>query len=103
MLLFIIVKLTSIKNAFTTFNLQFVVVKNPQLTLSYIKSSQSIVIHVYVDFFAFFMLTFIALPLGTNYFNAQLAFSNTSSFYFRMPISLSLGLMTYVGGEMGNN
>ena len=28
---------------------------------------------------------------------------NTSNFYFRMPMSLSLGLMTYVGGEMGMN
>jgi MATE family multidrug resistance protein len=68
------------------------------MLLSYTKSSWSIVIHVYVDFFAFFLMNFMATQLGTVALNVQLAFSNTSGFYFRMPISLSLGLMTYVGG-----
>jgi MATE family multidrug resistance protein len=64
-------------------------------------SSIAIVSHIYIDFVSFFFLTFVGMQLGPDLFKAQVAFSNTSSIYFRIPISLSLGLLTYVGASMG--
>lgn len=72
-----------------------------KLLKAYLKSSLSIVVHVYADFFVFFLLTFLAMALTKVELSAQIAFSNTSAVYFRIPISLSLALLTFVGGEMG--
>jgi MATE family multidrug resistance protein len=90
-----------VQKPFLGVQVAFPLIKQAKLLLSYVKSSLAIVIHVYADFLAFFMLTIISMQLGTTLFNAQIAFSNTSAFYFRLPISLSIGLMTYVGSEMG--
>lgn len=46
-------------------------------------------------------MSFIAISLGTDQMNVQLALSNTSAIYFKFPMSLSIALMTYIGNEMG--
>lgn len=86
---------------FSGFTFKPLIVKKMKLLKAYIKSSFSIVIHVYADFFVFFLLTFLAMALSSVELSSQIAFSNTSAVYFRMPISLSLALLTYIGSEMG--
>ena len=70
---------------------------------SFLRTSFAIISHVYLDYFVFFCLNFIAIQFDTKQLNAQLGLSNTSNFYYKFPISLSLALMTYVGNEMGAN
>lgn len=66
----------------------------------FIKESIPLILHIYADFIVFYILSFVAYSLGVNYANAQLAFANTSSIYFKFPISLSVTLMSYVGNSL---
>lgn len=100
-LLAIYMLVSSEKQHLSGFTFKFILIKKFKLFRSYMKSSFSIVIHVYADFFVFFLLTFLAMGLTSEKLSAQIAFSNTSAVYFRMPISLSLALLTYIGSEMG--
>jgi len=71
------------------------------LAPSYIKTSAPIVLHLYSEFFVFFLLSFVAMSLGTDPMNANLGVQNSVGLLFRFPISLSLALVSYVGTEMG--
>lgn len=55
------------------------------------------IIHIYADFFVFQLLTFLAVGLDKNSFGAQIAFSNMCNLYYKIPISISLALMTFIG------
>lgn len=73
-----------------------------KLGLSYLTTSAPIVLHLYSEFFVFFLLSFISLSLGTAQMNAHMGVQNTCGIIFRLAISLSLALMSYVGSEMGS-
>jgi len=49
----------------------------------------------------FFLLSFVSLSLGTDSMNAHMGIQNSSGIVFRFPISISMGLVSYVGSEMG--
>lgn len=66
----------------------------------YIKNTISIIVHIYLNTGIFIILSFTAISLGIDATNAQLALSNTSSLYFRLPLCLSIALMTYVGNQI---
>ncbi|CAD8148185.1 unnamed protein product [Paramecium octaurelia] len=69
--------------------------------LQYIKTSVPIVLHIFSELFVFFTLSFIALSLGISEMNAHMGLQNMCGIYFRIPICLSIALMTFVGTEMG--
>ncbi|CAK70932.1 unnamed protein product (macronuclear) [Paramecium tetraurelia] len=72
-----------------------------KLGISYIKTSIPIVLHIYSEFFVFFLLSFIALSLGVSEMIAHIGLQNMCGIYFRIPISLSIAMMSFVGSEMG--
>lgn len=43
---------------------------NTKLIICYLKSSIPIMIHIYLEYFAFFYLSFVAITLGTAEMNA---------------------------------
>jgi Na+-driven multidrug efflux pump len=59
-LLYVLVSFTSFKEKFTEFSFKPALNTFKKMLPSYSKSSWSIVIHVYVDFFAFFLMNFVA-------------------------------------------
>ncbi|CAD8051919.1 unnamed protein product [Paramecium primaurelia] len=67
----------------------------------YIRTSIPIVLHIFSELFVFFTLSFIALSLGVSEMNAHLGLQNMCGVYFRIPISLSIAMMSFVGTEMG--
>ncbi|CAD8116866.1 unnamed protein product [Paramecium sonneborni] len=69
----------------------------------FIKESIPLILHVYADFIVFYILSIVAFSLGVNQANAQLGFANTSSIYFKFPISLSVTLMSYVGNSLSQH
>ncbi|CAD8081110.1 unnamed protein product [Paramecium primaurelia] len=71
--------------------------------IMFIKESIPLILHIYADFIVFYILSFVAYSLGVNQANAQLAFANTSSIYFKFPISLSVTLMSYVGNSLSQH
>ncbi|CAD8183873.1 unnamed protein product [Paramecium octaurelia] len=90
------------KQVFSGYKFKFSMKKTEKkLFQSFLRESIPIIGHIYADFFVFFLLNFISVGFGSDELNAQLALSNTSNFYYKFPISLSLALMTYVGNEMG--
>ncbi|CAK94292.1 unnamed protein product (macronuclear) [Paramecium tetraurelia] len=90
------------KQVFSDYKFKFTMrKKEKKLFSSFLRGSIPIIGHIYADFFVFFLLNFIAVGFGSDQLNAQLALSNTSNFYYKFPISLSLALMTFVGNEMG--
>ncbi|KAM3133853.1 hypothetical protein pb186bvf_013968 [Paramecium bursaria] len=72
-----------------------------QLYLGFIKQTIPQVTHVLINDVGFLTLTIIAMRLGTDEFNAQLAFNNISTMYFRIPCSLALTLMSCISKELG--
>ncbi|CAD8099445.1 unnamed protein product [Paramecium sonneborni] len=72
-----------------------------KLGLQYCKTSMPILVHIYCAYFIFVLLTFVALSLNTPSVNAHLALQTVSGTFFRLPISLSIAIMSYVGTEMG--
>lgn len=40
------------------------------------------------------------MNLGVNQTNAQLAMSNTSTIFFKIPMTMSIALITFIGNEM---
>ncbi|CAD8192176.1 unnamed protein product [Paramecium octaurelia] len=71
--------------------------------IMFVKESIPLILHIYADFIVFYILSFVAYSLGVNQANAQLAFANTSSIYFKFPISLSVTLMSYVGNSLSQH
>ncbi|CAD8208725.1 unnamed protein product [Paramecium pentaurelia] len=71
------------------------------LGFQYIKTSIPIVLHLFSEFFVFFSLSFIALSLGVSEMNAHMGVQNICGIYFKIPISLSIAMMSFVGNEMG--
>ncbi|CAD8069643.1 unnamed protein product [Paramecium sonneborni] len=72
-----------------------------KFALQYIKTSIPIVLHIFSELFVFFTLSFIALSLGVPEMNAHMGLQNMCGIYFRIPLSLSIALMSFVGTEMG--
>ncbi|CAD8133992.1 unnamed protein product [Paramecium pentaurelia] len=72
-----------------------------KLGFQYIKTSIPIVLHIFSEFFVFFLMSFFALSLGVSEMIAHIGLQNISGIYFRIPISLSIALMSFVGSEMG--
>ncbi|CAD8104675.1 unnamed protein product [Paramecium sonneborni] len=89
------------RQVFSNYRFKFSFKRQKNIFKSFLKESFPIIAHIYADFFVFFLLTFIAVGFGSDELNAQMALSNTSTFYYRFPMSLSLALMTFVGNEMG--
>ena len=86
---------------FSQFSLKFTILRQTKLIKSYIQSSLPIMFHIYLEFFAFFYLSFVAMTLGNQYMNAQNAIVNGAGICFRVAMSLSLSVMAYLGYEMG--
>lgn len=55
---------------FNGFTFNFLIVKKFRLFKSYLKSSYPMIVHIYADFFVFFLLTFLAMGLGSVNLNA---------------------------------
>ncbi|CAD8090331.1 unnamed protein product [Paramecium primaurelia] len=90
------------KKVFSNYRFKFSLKRQKNIFKSFLKESFPIIAHIYADFFVFFLLSFIAVGFGSDELYAQMALSNTSTFYYRFPMSLSLALMTFVGNEMGS-
>ncbi|CAD8081214.1 unnamed protein product [Paramecium primaurelia] len=85
---------------FKSFQFKLLLLSHFHIYKEYIKNTVSIIVHIYLNTGIFIILSFTAISLGIDATNAQLALSNTSSLYFRLPLCLSIALMTYVGNQI---
>ncbi|KAM3129803.1 hypothetical protein pb186bvf_018097 [Paramecium bursaria] len=102
-LFILIILITDLKRSiFHKISLTWSYKRHWRLTKDYIFTSILFVCHIFIDFLAFFALSFFALYLGTSDMNAYQFITNTQSLIFKFAISLSIALQTFVGTEMGN-
>ncbi|CAD8116940.1 unnamed protein product [Paramecium sonneborni] len=85
---------------FKSFQFKLLLQSHFHIYQEYLKNTISIIVHIYLNTGIFIILSFTAISLGIDATNAQLALSNTSSLYFRLPFCLSIALMTYVGNQI---
>ncbi|CAK69739.1 unnamed protein product (macronuclear) [Paramecium tetraurelia] len=100
MLIRYIYKNPEVYNLFANFEFSCQILHFRETYQMFIKESLPLILHIYADFIVFYILSFVAFSLGVNQANAQLAFANTSSIYFKFPISLSVTLMSFVGNSL---
>ncbi|CAD8093391.1 unnamed protein product [Paramecium primaurelia] len=103
MLIRYIYKNPEVYNLIASFEFSCQIFQYRETYIMFIKESIPLILHIYADFIVFYILSFVAFSLGVNQANAQLAFANTSSIYFKFPISLSVTLMSYVGNSLSQN
>ncbi|KAM3133855.1 hypothetical protein pb186bvf_013970 [Paramecium bursaria] len=79
----------------------FIIPNQHDLYQTFIQTTIPQVLHIYSNIIGILGLSVIALGLGTDDFNAQLGMSNTAHAYFRIPLSISITLMSFVGQQLG--